>query len=83
MLSAKAKAFSIDSLLAMRPEVGGELATIDSPTRTHDVAVCHRDHLTKRHTISKCFHQASKTVTGSIASHHLNIISVDGLSLLY
>lgn len=73
MLSAKAKAFSIDSLLAVRPGVGGELAIADSPTRTHDVAVCHRDHPTKRHTISKCFHQASQTVTDDTSTSSIQM----------
>jgi hypothetical protein len=62
MLSAKARAFSIDSLLAVGPSVKKE-SILDY--RRQDLGVCHREHPTKKHSISKCFHPALQVISGS------------------
>ncbi|XP_062597881.1 T-box transcription factor TBX18-like [Saccostrea cucullata] len=61
MLSAKAKAFSIDSLLAVGPSFARE-TSVDTDNRVHDLGICHQEHPTKKH-ISKCFHPALQTIT--------------------
>lgn len=61
MLSAKARAFSIDSLLAVGPGVTKES---HADFRRQDLGVCHREHPTKKHSIRKCFHPALHTIAG-------------------
>lgn len=66
MLSAKAKAFSIDSLLASGPNRSQEAVTVDPGRHRYDLGICHQDHPTKKHAIRKCFHQSIQSVTGMI-----------------
>lgn len=66
MLSAKAKAFSIDSLLAPGPNRSQETIAVDTERHRYDLGICHQDNPTKKHAIRKCFHQSIQSVTGMI-----------------
>lgn len=74
MLSAKAKAFSIDSLLAPGPNRSQETIAVDTERHRYDLGICHQDNPTKKHAIRKCFHQSIQSVTGMIVILSVNVI---------